>query len=211
MSDERNALRASYDSVAEDYVAHVAPVQRKPFDCAWLDRFIAHVGHRGDVWDLGCGPGDVTRCLADRGVHVVGVDQSEEMLAQARKLNPDLAFRADDILALSAPNESLAGVTAFYSLIHFAPTLMSTAFAEIHRALKRDGALLIALHAGNDAIHLDEWWGQSVSVDTHFHSAENIEKWLQDAGFSIDEIKTRPPYAEFEYPSERIYALARKA
>lgn len=46
----------------------------------------------GDIVDLGCGPGNVTRALketwSDR--KVIGVDKSEDMLAKAREANADI-------------------------------------------------------------------------------------------------------------------------
>ncbi len=48
------------------------------------------------VIDLGCGTGHITKQLADRGVDVVGVDASREMIAEARRLHPTLRFEIGD-------------------------------------------------------------------------------------------------------------------
>jgi trans-aconitate 2-methyltransferase len=55
------------------------------------------------VVDLGCGPGDQTRALADRwpGARIIGIDSSPEMIAQARRDDTDgrvewLQQRAED-------------------------------------------------------------------------------------------------------------------
>jgi SAM-dependent methyltransferase len=39
----------------------------------------------GLVLELGCGTGSMTRCLADRGYEMIGIDNSEEMLSIARE------------------------------------------------------------------------------------------------------------------------------
>ena len=44
----------------------------------------------GVVADVGCGTGRHTKYLKDRGVIVIGLDQSHEMLAQAGSRDPDL-------------------------------------------------------------------------------------------------------------------------
>jgi trans-aconitate methyltransferase len=48
------------------------------------------------ILDLGCGTGALTAEIAGRGAQILGVDQSEEMIAQARKKFPALKFEALD-------------------------------------------------------------------------------------------------------------------
>jgi len=53
------------------------------------------------VHDLGCGPGNSTELLAARfpGAEVIGIDNSESMLASARERLPGLRFELADIAA----------------------------------------------------------------------------------------------------------------
>ena len=57
------------------------------------------------VVDLGCGPGNSTELLAQRfaKAHVLGVDNSESMLADARKRLPAASFEWGDIAQWQAP------------------------------------------------------------------------------------------------------------
>lgn len=48
------------------------------------------------ILDLGCGTGALTAEIAARGAEVLGVDRSEEMIAQARKKFPGLRFEVMD-------------------------------------------------------------------------------------------------------------------
>ena len=48
------------------------------------------------ILDLGCGTGALTAEIATRGAEVMGVDRSEEMIAQARKKFPELQFEVLD-------------------------------------------------------------------------------------------------------------------
>jgi trans-aconitate 2-methyltransferase len=59
----------------------------------------------GSVYDLGCGPGNITRLLAERwpGATVTGVDSSGDMLAKARQEAPAIAFQRADIAAWAPP------------------------------------------------------------------------------------------------------------
>ena len=51
------------------------------------------------IVDLGCGPGTSTRLLAERfpRAEILGVDNSEPMLAEARRRLPDVRFELSDI------------------------------------------------------------------------------------------------------------------
>ncbi len=57
------------------------------------------------IYDLGCGPGTITRLLAERwpGAEVSGIDGSAEMLARARDLAPGIDFVAADLTAWTPP------------------------------------------------------------------------------------------------------------
>jgi SAM-dependent methyltransferase len=132
----------SYDAIAEQY----AGLDGKPFDREVLDRFEASV--RGRVCDLGCGPGQIARYLAGRGVDAFGIDASASMVATARRLNPKLDFRQGDFFALPLDDGAFAGAAAFYCLIHCARAELGRVVAEIHRVLMPGGRLLMTVHAG---------------------------------------------------------------
>jgi trans-aconitate methyltransferase len=48
------------------------------------------------ILDLGCGTGHLAKRIAEAGAVVVGLDQSESMIAQAKQNYPDLAFVTGD-------------------------------------------------------------------------------------------------------------------
>lgn len=48
------------------------------------------------ILDLGCGTGHLTRKIAEAGAEVVGIDNSEAMIEQARKNFPELRFEIAD-------------------------------------------------------------------------------------------------------------------
>jgi trans-aconitate 2-methyltransferase len=57
------------------------------------------------IYDLGCGPGNITRLLAERwpAAAVTGIDSSADMLAKARIEAPQVAFEQADIARWSPP------------------------------------------------------------------------------------------------------------
>jgi len=207
-----DSLRASYDSVAAAYVEHLYDeLAKKPLDRHLLNRFAEEVRDRGTVADLGCGPGHVARYLHDQGVRILGIDLSPEMVRWARELNPGLDFRVGDIRSLDLPDASLAGIVAFYSIIHLEPAEISVAFSEIRRVLAPEGVLLLAFHIGDQTLHLDDLWGHTVSLDFRFLVPREVIAALGSSGLSVTESTEREPYDGAEYPSRRCYLFARAA
>jgi SAM-dependent methyltransferase len=207
----RNGCRTCYDLVADEYVRHIfEELQHKPLDRELLDRFAARVRDVGPACDMGCGPGHVARYLHHRGVQVCGVDLSVGMVERARRLTPVIQFQQGDMMALDVPDQTWAGIAAFYSIIHIHRDDMTRALGELRRVLRPGGILLLAFHIGDETIHLDEWWDQPVSVDFFFFRPDEMAGYLRAAGFEIEEIIEREPYPDVEHQSRRAYIFARR-
>ena len=201
----------SYDAIADDYAGqYFDELDGKPFDRDWLDRFAASVTGRGRVCDVGCGPGQIARYLAAKGVDACGIDAAPSMITTARRLNPTLEFQEGNFFALPLADGALAGIAAFYSLIHCARGELGRAVTELHRVLQPGGRLLMTVHEGSGEVGRDEAFGKRVALVATLFSEAEVREALTGAGFRIDEMATRPPYA-FEYPSRRIYAMATRA
>ena len=203
-------LAGTYDRVAEPYGEQFfGELARKPFDRELLDRFAARLSGQGLVCDVGCGPGHVGRYLAERGVHVLGLDLSPGMVALARRLNPAMRFEQGDLRALDLPDASLAGIVAFYSLIHLERAEIASALTELARVLAPGGSILVALHGGDGHAHADDWFGRGVSIDATLYQPTEMAAAMELAGFRVEAITTRAPY-DFEYQSTRVYAAGVK-
>jgi SAM-dependent methyltransferase len=212
MKQTSRHIQACYDAVARGYAARFADeLAHKPLDQELLRRFASEVRGRGQVYDLGCGPGQTTAFLHACGVSVRGLDLSAESLREARQRNPGIEFEAGDMLSLPLADSSLAGVIAFYSIVHFSPEQLRRAFDEIHRVLRPGGLLLLAFHMGEGSVHLEEFLGRAVSLDFVFFEPAFISDQLVRAGFAAIELIERDPYPEVEYPSRRAYVFARKS
>jgi ubiquinone/menaquinone biosynthesis C-methylase UbiE len=206
------SVRDSYDRVADEYARRIFNELRdKPLDQKLLNRFATEVIGRGEVCDMGCGPGHVARYLRDAGATVFGLDLSPQMLEQARQLNPDLSFLEGNMMALDLQDGRLAGIAAFYSIVNIPKESLTLVFREMTRVLQPGGVLLLAFHAGDKVLHEDELWGRPISMDFFFFQPSEIRCYIEAAGLATEEIVERAPYApEVEYQSRRAYIFARK-
>jgi itaconate CoA-transferase len=202
-------ISGTYDVVAADYAAmFAAELAGKPFDRDLLDRFAATVTGRGPVWDVGCGPaGHVTRYLADRGAEMAGVDLSPVVAATAASRQPGLSFQVADMRELPARDASLAGIIAFYSVIHLPRAQIPRALAEFRRVLAPGGSLLLAMHGGAGQAGSAEWLGHQVPVRTTLVSMDELTALADAAGLRVTQWHAREPYPG-EFPSRRLYLWA---
>ena len=202
----------NYDAIAAEYVRNIYDeLKDKPLDRALLDRFASAVRETGLVCDIGTGPGHVARYLQERGVQVCGIDLSTEMITQARRLNPGIEFQQGDMFALDLPNETFAGMTAFYALVNIPREKLIRALRELHRVLKPDGLLLLAFHLGDDEPASRRNVGHQCLTRFLFFPRDEMIDWLRAAGFEIREVIERDPYPEVEHPSRRAYIFARRS
>jgi SAM-dependent methyltransferase len=207
------SIRESYDRVAAEYARRLFnELAQKPLDRELLNRVAAATIGRGEVCDMGCGPGQVARYLRDAGTTVFGLDLSPRMLEQARQLNPDIRFREGNMMALDLPDGNLAGITAFYAIVNIPKEFLIVVFREMARVLRPDGLLLLAFHTGDETFHEDELWDLPISMDFFFFQPSAMRNYMEAAGLAVEEIVEREPYApEVEYQSRRAYIFARKA
>jgi len=211
--DRLKRIRADYDLIAHDYALHIGnELEAKPFDREILTDFVHVVPGPGRVCELGCGPGHVSRFLRECGSDVFGLDLSPRMIEEARRLNPDIEFREGNMLCLDLPDCSLSGIVAFYSIVNLPQDSLPAVFSEMHRVLQPRGLALIAFHIGDEVLRPGEMWGRPVFMEFLHHPALKIQQLLREAGFAIDEVRERGPYApEVEFQSHRAYILARKS
>jgi SAM-dependent methyltransferase len=215
--DYITATRASYDAVADAYADQFSDeLRRKPLDRALLAAFAEQVSAQAGgtrparVWDVGCGPGHVTAFLAGLGLDAAGIDLSDRMVAQARARHPDLEFSTGSMIALPAPDGSWDGLISFYALIHLIEDAdVRTALAEFRRVLADGGLLLLAVHAGEEVRHSEEWLGAAVDVSFRFFDPGWLSAELDRAGFTIEALTRRQPYPGAEVATERAYLLGR--
>ncbi len=132
--------------------------------------------------DIGCGAGALARLLADRGVHVSGVDPNVEALALAREAVPTGTFHAAGAETLPFADDSFDGAIFLNSLHHVPEPDMQRALGEAARVVEPAGSIVVVepLAAGSFFFAL-----RPVEDETDVRTAaqETLRRALQSGAF----------------------------
>lgn len=205
--DELNSA-ADYDSLYE-YVK------------SSLDK---HGIHDGIVVDLGCGTGELTLMLTQAGYDMIGVDQSEEMLAVLREksdeleLSGQLLLLQQNILNLDLYGTIRAAISTFDTYNHIGPKEnFEKAIARAAFFMEKGGVFLFDLNTpykhkiilANNTFELD---GPDAKCCWKNHYNDIEEK--VDISIQIDYLDTGEvfceEFAEYSYPLEYVEQVLTK-
>jgi len=120
------------------------------------------------VLDVGTGPGPVAAAAGERGAKPIGLDFSETMLAEARRLHPDIDFRAGSGETLPFEDKTFDVVVGNFVLHHSsAPDKFMT---EAFRVLRPGGRMGFTVWA--DPSKLEAFGLFFAAVEEHAEAAE---------------------------------------
>jgi ubiquinone/menaquinone biosynthesis C-methylase UbiE len=141
--DVKQMVERQFSAAAARYA--VSEVHRAAPD---LDALVEAAGLTGveRALDVGCGPGHTALALAPRAASVLGIDLSEAMLEQARRLAAErgignVLFRRADVERLPFADASFDVVASRQSAHHYGD--VRAALAELARVLRPGGRLLV--------------------------------------------------------------------
>ena len=191
------ATRAGYDLIAEQYTQKFrTELDDAPLDRALLAGFAEMV--RRDhpdprVLEVGSGPGGIAAHLHRLGLTIAGIDLSPVMVEIARREHTGISFEIGEMGALEVADGSLAGVVAWYSLIHVPAARRLRVIGEFHRVLRPGGYALLAFQVGDETLHFDEAFGHRLSLDFHRLQPDAIIALLEEAGLELTARLVRAP------------------
>jgi ubiquinone/menaquinone biosynthesis C-methylase UbiE len=186
--------RASYDAVADSYADLTRDLlDDTPEERAVLALFADMVGAQGGgiVADVGCGAGRITAHLRHLGVDAFGIDLSPGMIEAARRDHPGVRFELGSMTDLRFADASIAGLVAWYSLIHVPDDEIRTVLAHFRRVLRPGGPLLLSFHVGDEShLKTQGYGGHPMKVYVHRRQHDQMIAWLNDAGFAVESHST---------------------
>jgi hypothetical protein len=109
---------------------------------------------------------------------------------------------------LDLADGGLAGIVAWYSVIHIPTDGLPEVFAEFVRVLRCGGEVLLAFQAGSEQVRLEHAYGHPVSLVVYRRPPDEVAALLTDAGFEVHARLVREP--ERWEKSPQAYLLARR-
>jgi ubiquinone/menaquinone biosynthesis C-methylase UbiE len=182
--------RVSYDTVADDYANKVRGFpDEAPYVRAALTLFadLVDASGGGPVADVGCGPGQLTAHLHRCGVEAFGIDLSPAMIDVAHRDHPGLRFEVGSMTDLQLTDASLAGLIAWYSLIHIPDAEIGRVLGQFRRVVRAGGPLLLGFHVGDTStLKTQGYGGHPMKVYVHRRQPDQVALWLEEAGFTVE-------------------------
>jgi ubiquinone/menaquinone biosynthesis C-methylase UbiE len=188
-------VRDAYASVADLYIELFGTSQQvHADDLAFIGRHLSI--QPGHVLDVGCGPGHITGYLRSLGVHAMGIDMVPEFIAHAKAAHPTGKYQLGSMKSLDVESDSIAGILAWFSLIHLPPQDLDGVLAEFRRVMTPAGTLVVGFFDGDEIAAFDH-----KVVTAYRWPVDELSERLTRAGFTEVERQHQPsegthrPYA----------------
>ncbi len=201
--------------LAVDTYNKIADIYTKQYsddfsDSKYIDKFLDYLPDGASILDIGSGPGQFSKYMADKGFKVLGIDYSEKMISIARKKMKGIEFRRMDMRKLDFKDNFFDGALASYSLIHIPSEDIPETLKGFYRILKSSGYIEIIAQKGEPDKIIDEPFMPAEKMFFNFFTKKRISDYLKDAGFVVvfqEETKSPDPNS---VGNKIIYTIARK-
>ncbi len=171
---------AIYSAMGKDYAGEAAKLEEL------IQEYKRSEGNR--LLDVGCGTGGHIAHLVPR-FQVEGLDNSAEMLAEARRKYPQVHFHLADMADFKL-DHAFDVITCLFSAIGYALTL-----PRLSQALR---AFADHLQPGGVAL-LEPWFGPGVLDTGKIHAVYVDQPELKIARMNVNRVEGRVSYLDFEY------------
>lgn len=177
-------ISTAYDRIASEWNA--ARTRLLPTESEYLELVLEPVPFGGTVLDLGCGSGHpIAAHIATRGIRVVGVDGSSELLSLARERLPKHRWIHDRIELVDF-DESFDAAICWDALFHLPRISFEPVIRNLHRWLMPGARLMVSsggVVAEDGAGFTDTMFGQEFYYDSL--PPEQMVSMIEKSGFTV--------------------------
>lgn len=185
LSNEAKLARDAYNKFGGEYIKRYREDVSKMRE--YLQIFLESLPPNSAVLDIGCGFGNYVRYYLDQDLDAYGIDISETMLREARRMLPNNRVFAMDMHHLTFHNESFNGVSAVTSLLYTNKLQLREILVQVNRILKGKGKLfLVMLEGASEGVEKEEHGSIACNTYTAYYTAQELQSILEETGFAVE-------------------------
>lgn len=152
-----------------------------PSHAAFVARLAGLVRQGGSVLDAACGTGKYWPALLAAGLQVTGVDQSAEMLAQARRTYPQVPSRVLALQDLAELPDRFDGLLCVDALENVAPEDWPVVTAGLAAVLNDQAPAYVTVELPDGPLPPPADGGGH----HYYPPRDQVRRWLAAAGFAV--------------------------
>jgi 2-polyprenyl-3-methyl-5-hydroxy-6-metoxy-1,4-benzoquinol methylase len=154
-----------------------------------LNRFAELLPPGAKILDLGCGPGNIAKFMADKDqdYKITGIDFSQEMIDFAKSNVPEAEFFVADIRQLVGLCEQYDAVIASFCIVHLLDDETMGLISKISGMLKQGGLLYLSCMEGKEAGFETTSFSPDNYIFFNYYSEEFIKDALTQNGLALDQ------------------------
>ena len=186
-SDEkRKIVKEDYNAIANTYAKCYSEID---YCKSYIDEFVTKLSGK-KILDVGCGAGQITDYLTQKGFETTGIDFSKELLKIAEQNFPNSKFILADICEYEQ-KEKVDGIITKDVLFHLSDEDLFAVLKKFKRLLKQSGNLCIIMDVPKEAgeqIFVEEL-DDKYQIYYNYLSPEKLRNLLEQTGFNIENMQ----------------------
>lgn len=185
-NEKRKVVRNDYNAVADIYAKRYGKID---YCKTYIDEFVASLSGK-DVLDVGCGAGQITDYLTQKGFNVIGLDFSQELLKIAKQNFPNSKFMLVDICDYKQETQ-VDGIITKDTLFHLPDEDLIHVLQKFKKLLKPSGNICIIMDIPKETgenIFVEELDSKQ-KVYYNYLSAEKLKNMLEKTGFIVKKVQ----------------------
>ena len=199
LEEQRRDAEEKYDKLWAPLYGEKWGVYENSTQQEFIHKFLNLLPESGTLLDAACGAGRYMGMLLEKGHTVIGIDQAQGMLDQARTKFPTVQMEKVGLQEM-AYQERFDGAICMDALEHVCPEDWLPILQNFHRALKPRGYFYFTVELADEEevktafrqgqeLGLPVVYGEWINDDVYHYypSMAQVREWLHQSGFDVVE------------------------